>query len=99
MTSLMDNRRSAGIAIGVTVGVLLALNPRVATDGGRPIYAVSCSTGFSIHWAKLAYGNGLLGVYSLESAARTISGEGIESPISSFDLSVMAKAMLLKPCR
>ena len=95
----MVNQKSSGIAIVITVGVLLLLNPRIATDAGRPLYAVSCSTGFSIHWAKLAYGNGLLGFYSLDSAARAVSGDQIESPISSLDLTAMAKAMLLKPCR
>lgn len=78
---------------------MAALNPRIAFDAGRPLYAISCSTGVSVQWAKLTTGSRLFGVYSLDSAARAISGSQPELAISSLETSEMAKALLLQPCR
>ena len=87
------------IPAAAVVVAVAALNPRIAFDAGRPLYAISCSTGISIHWAKLTTGMGLFGVYSLGSAARAVAGDQLNSPISTLELSEMAKAMLLKPCK
>lgn len=78
---------------------IAALNPRIAFDAGRPLYAISCSTGVSVQWAKLTTGSGLFGVYSLNSAARAISGNQLDLPISSLEMSEIGKAVLLQTCR
>ena len=57
--------------IFILIAGLLFLNPRLDFQGlkSSPKYIVSCSTGWSLQW-----GNGLLGIYSLEaSAERRIS--------------------------
>lgn len=87
------------IPVAAVVVAVAALNPRIAFDAGRPLYAISCSTGISFHWAKLTTGMGLFGVYSLSSAANAAAADQMNSPISTLELSEMAKAMLLKPCR
>jgi len=87
------------VPITAVVIAVAVLNPRIAFDSGRPIYAISCSTGISIHWAKLLSGSdGLFGVYSLDGAARTVAADQLSSPISTLELTAMAKSMFLKPC-
>ena len=51
----------------------LALNPRIAIDSGKPDHVISCSTGWSLRWGK-----GLIGVYSLDSAAQLMSSSNSE---------------------
>ena len=88
------------IPLAAVVVAVAALNPRIAFDAGRPLYAISCSTGISIHWAKLLSGSGgLFGVYSLDGAARTAAADQLSSPISTLEMTAMAKSMLMKPCR
>jgi hypothetical protein len=77
---------------------ILALNPRVAIDSSRPLYAISCSTGISIHWRKL-FGGGLFGIYSLDSAvgvAAAALGPGL---LGNSENESIVKNILLKPCR
>ena len=57
------------------------LNPRVNFENKslRPRSVVSCSTGWSLQWGK-----GLIGIYSLDSAAQLMSNRptSVESSIS-----------------
>ena len=51
----------------------LVLNPRVNLVKGEktPRSVVSCSTGWSLYW-----GEGLVGIYSLDTAAQMLSSSG-----------------------
>ena len=82
----------------IIVGLILSLNPRVANDSGRPLYAISCSTGFSIQWAKLLGGE-LFGIYSLDSLV-SLSATWLDPGLlSNPERESIVKSILLKPCR
>lgn len=53
----------------IILGIGLIINPRVVMKSGRANNLISCSTGWSLHWQGLSQKNGMVGLYSLESAA------------------------------
>ena len=90
------------VAISLLVATsLFLLNPRIAREGGRPIYAVSCTTGWSLHWLGLFpdQTGSLTGLYSPEGLGAANSALlGNDTGMTHIDFTAIARESITKPC-
>ena len=66
------------LIIFATMVVLLSLlNPRIIFHQTRPIYIISCRTEWSAHWWGAFTHSGLIGLYSIDNAAKAMVEKNI----------------------
>ncbi|MFL0737963.1 MAG: methanol dehydrogenase [Prochlorococcus sp.] len=87
------------ILIATIATVFFVLNPRMVFDHGRPIYLVSCRMEWSAHWLGAFGKGGLLGVYSLDSAAQAVVSSTPVEYVSKDEQMTIAMSTVMKPCR
>lgn len=87
------NKKVATILLGGFAAATLLLNPRVSFNNGKPIYVISCSTGFSLISGEY----GLWGIYSLEQFSMQIASSQETYP--SEETIYIFKQFISKPCQ
>jgi hypothetical protein len=87
------------VLVAAIATVFFVLNPRIIVDHGRPIYLVSCRMEWSAHWLGAFGKGGLLGVYSLDSAAQAVVSSTPVEYVSKDEQMTIAMSTVMKPCR